>query len=95
YEGVYKRLPAILLHMDKGEKEEFVKAYQNEAYWTTRWANANTSAEWTPGRRYHRTDDGLLFFMDADYHPRLCVPDQLVPRILKTAHEEPMESAHG
>ncbi|KAL1658253.1 hypothetical protein GGF50DRAFT_41462, partial [Schizophyllum commune] len=85
----------ILLHMDEDEKQEFVDAYKTETYWKTRWESANTSAEGVPGRRYHRTDDGLLFFMDANYHPRLCVPDRLVPRILKIAHEEPMESAHG
>ncbi|KAL1657808.1 hypothetical protein GGF50DRAFT_19495, partial [Schizophyllum commune] len=85
----------ILLHMDESEKEEFVRAYKAEQYWATRWRDANSSDEWTPGRRYHRTDDGLLFFLDADYHPRLCIPDKLVPKILKIAHEEPMESAHG
>ncbi|KAI5886521.1 uncharacterized protein SCHCODRAFT_02463539, partial [Schizophyllum commune H4-8] len=96
YEGVFERQPAILIRMAPEEAKEFADAYQKEPYWEQRWKNANSdSTTFTPGRRFYRSEDGLLFFLDADFLPRLCVPDSLVPRILRTAHEEPMECAHG
>ncbi|KAI5894552.1 uncharacterized protein SCHCODRAFT_01058497, partial [Schizophyllum commune H4-8] len=96
YEGVFTRQPAILLRMEPEEAKEFVDEYLQELYWERRWKDANDeSTTFTPGRRFHKTEDGLLFFLDADFLPRLCVPDKLVPRILRAAHEEPMECAHG
>ncbi|KAI5887375.1 uncharacterized protein SCHCODRAFT_02450959, partial [Schizophyllum commune H4-8] len=95
YEPAFARPPALLSHLSEELKTRFRRAYTEEAYWRTRYKEADTvTAGWTPGRRYYKSDDGLLFFLDADYLPRLCVPDRLIGDILISAHEEPMEGGH-
>ena len=49
---------------------------------------------WEPGFRFFKDLDGLLYFRDADYHPRLCVPKALRRDVLTEAHESPFETAH-
>ncbi|KAI5895910.1 uncharacterized protein SCHCODRAFT_02480477, partial [Schizophyllum commune H4-8] len=95
YEAAFRRPPALVAHIEEDLAQRFRQGYQEEAYWARRYEEADTlSASWTPGRRYYKSEDGLLFFLDADYLPRLCVPDALVDEILLKAHEEPMEGAH-
>lgn len=45
--------------------------------------------------RYLKDERGLLYFLDPDYQPRLCVPKSQWNFILREAHENPMESSHG
>ena len=49
---------------------------------------------WEPGFRFFKDLDRLLYFRDADYHPRLCVPKALRRDVLTEAHESPFETAH-
>ena len=49
---------------------------------------------WTPGHRFFRDLNGLLFFRDADYQPRLCVPVAKRRLLLEEAHEQAYEGAH-
>lgn len=46
------------------------------------------------GYRYFRDENGLLFFKDADFQPRLCVPETFRHHLLELAHESAGESAH-
>ncbi|KAI5896017.1 uncharacterized protein SCHCODRAFT_02449000, partial [Schizophyllum commune H4-8] len=95
YAPAFARPPALLSHLSTDMKASFREAYLKEPYWRRRYEEADTvTAGWTPGRRYYRSEDDLLFFLDADYLPRLCVPDKLVGDILISAHEEPMEGGH-
>src|SRR5271156_5411830 len=45
-------------------------------------------------RAYHWSDNGLLYFEDADLTKRLCVPSNERQVILKEVHDEAHESAH-
>ncbi|KAI5886764.1 uncharacterized protein SCHCODRAFT_02467268, partial [Schizophyllum commune H4-8] len=95
YAATFARPPALLSHLSEEMKERFRAAYLEEPYWKRRYEDSGLASDtWTPGRRYYKSDDGLLFFLDADYLPRLCVPDKLVGEILISAHEEPMEGGH-
>ncbi|KAI5886047.1 uncharacterized protein SCHCODRAFT_02465012, partial [Schizophyllum commune H4-8] len=96
YEAAFRRPPALAAHVSKELAERFREAYQKEATWKRRYEEAGTvSSAWVPGRRYYRSEDGLLFFLDADYLPRLCVPDAMVDEVMRRAHEEPMETVHA
>ncbi|KAI5822265.1 hypothetical protein K523DRAFT_192111, partial [Schizophyllum commune Tattone D] len=96
YRKAFERPPAILVHMDAKTVEEFIQGYKEDAYFARRYEEAqSTEGEWTPGRRYFKDDVGLLYFLDADYLPRLCVPASKRLRVLQEAHESPLESAHG
>jgi len=43
--------------------------------------------QWVPGHCFFKTEDGLMFFRDTDYQPRLCIPSNQRRLILKEAHE--------
>ncbi|KZV81162.1 ribonuclease H-like protein, partial [Exidia glandulosa HHB12029] len=44
---------------------------------------------------FYRGKDGLLFFRDADFMPRLCVPRGEQAALLRQVHESPFEMAHA
>ena len=48
----------------------------------------------TPSR-FQKGKDGLLYFVDADWKTRLCVPRSKIQFILRWIHESPHESAHA
>ncbi|KAI5823044.1 hypothetical protein K523DRAFT_199432, partial [Schizophyllum commune Tattone D] len=96
YRKVFERPPAILVHMNQKTVDEFVEGYRSDPYFSKRYEEApDASGEWTPGRRYFKDELGLLYFLDADFLPRLCVPTTKKIRVLQEAHESPLESAHG
>ncbi|KAI5890846.1 uncharacterized protein SCHCODRAFT_02468393, partial [Schizophyllum commune H4-8] len=96
YEPTFRKPPALVSHISPEMATRFREAYQAEPYWRRRYEEADTvSSAWTPGRRYYKSENGLLFFLDADYLPRLCVPDALRDEVLLRAHEDPMETAHA
>ena len=45
-------------------------------------------------RQIFRDSDGLLYFRDADFKPKLCVPWSKRTEILAEAHESPFKTAH-
>jgi hypothetical protein len=47
----------------------------------------------TPSR-FQKASNGLLYFIDADWSARLCVPHNKIPFILRWMHESAKESAH-
>lgn len=95
YWGATHRPPNLNIGMDAAYKKEFVADYQRDP-WLKRIWNDKDIAEgrWKPGQRFFKNEEGLLFFRDADYQPRLCVPQAKVLEIMTEAHESPMESAH-
>lgn len=46
-------------------------------------------------RAYHWSDNGLLYFEDADLKKRLCIPSNERQEVLKEVHDEAHESAHA
>jgi hypothetical protein len=89
-------LPYLHVGMDPNLKADWVAAYQDNPVLLRRWTNPDSDPKtYRPGRRYVKDVDELLYFYDADFVPRLCVPRRLVPFILKEAHDSPFESAHA
>ncbi|KAF9035054.1 hypothetical protein BDZ89DRAFT_931408, partial [Hymenopellis radicata] len=85
----------LLVGLDEGMKRQFVEGYSRDrslkSYYVTEIANPSTPL--TPSR-FVKGSNGLLYFVDADWKHRLCVPSSLVPEILKRMHETAYESAH-
>jgi hypothetical protein len=72
-----------------------VEGYSKDPHFAKIWNDLKTREEqWTPGHRFFRNEDRLMFFRDADYQPRLCVPLNQRRLILKEAHEQAFEGAH-
>jgi hypothetical protein len=99
YSSLYEEaasFPATLhTHMDVQLKEDWVKAYEKSDSFKQAWEDPRSSRDaWTPGYRFVRDESGLLYFRDADYQPRLCVPEPFRSRLITIAHEHASETAH-
>jgi hypothetical protein len=88
--------PHLTVKMDGDILRAWIEAYQTDGSLKSRWSAKDADPEhWRPGRRYVRDHDGLLYFLDADFTPRLCVPSAMVPSILREHHKSPLEGAHA
>ena len=76
--------------------EEWIQGYKEDQAFRSVW---EIKTEEGPGfdinRRFVKDEKGLLYFIDPDYQPRLCVPKSQQNFVLKEAHENPMESSHA
>ncbi|KAL1664212.1 hypothetical protein GGF50DRAFT_36955, partial [Schizophyllum commune] len=96
YRKAFERPPTVLVHLNPKTIQEFVDGYKEDPYFARRMEEAQEpEGDWTPGRRFLKDEAGLLYFLDADYSPRLCVPKSRQRRVLEEAHENPIETAHG
>ncbi|RDB29278.1 hypothetical protein Hypma_014871 [Hypsizygus marmoreus] len=87
--------PHIHVHLDPDVSRRFQDGYLADAHLKKRWESAKKDREhYIPGSRYFVDDRDLLFFRDADFQPRLCVPRSLQDGILSEAHENAYETAH-
>ncbi|KAF9007293.1 hypothetical protein BDZ89DRAFT_900440, partial [Hymenopellis radicata] len=85
----------LLISISKDELNKWLAAYDEDPILSRTWREAAGSADrWIPSNRFFKDADGLLFFADADYQPRLCVPRSLRRALLVEAHESAMEHAH-
>jgi hypothetical protein len=77
-------------------KNEFILGYQEDPYFKDRYTEEATNPEkvLTPSH-FQKGHDGLLYFVDADWKNRLCVPRSKIQFILRWIHESPHESAHA
>lgn len=81
--------------MEDDESREWVKGYQEDPHLVKIWEDPKSLAEnWTPRHRFFKDSNGLLFFRDADYQPRLCVPIGRRRLLLEEAHEQAYKGAH-
>jgi hypothetical protein len=95
YWGAVNPPPNMHVGMEESFKKSWIEAYQTDPEFKRIWKDAGiTEDSWKPGQRFFRSDGGLLFFRNADYHPRLCVPKAMRNSTMAEAHEAPMESAH-
>ncbi|KAF8174327.1 hypothetical protein K438DRAFT_1489263, partial [Mycena galopus ATCC 62051] len=90
--GAHNPPPNIHIGMEDHYRASWVEAYRDDSEFKNIWADPK--GLWTPGQRFFPSDGGLLFFRDADYQPRLCVPKSKRKEIKTEAHEAPLESAH-
>jgi hypothetical protein len=86
----------LLLSIKPELLEEFVKEYKNDSYFRRYYVDDIPSADTvlTPSR-FQKGENGLLYFLDADWKSCLCVPRSQVPYVLSLTHDSASESAHA
>ncbi|KDQ27186.1 hypothetical protein PLEOSDRAFT_1043992, partial [Pleurotus ostreatus PC15] len=77
-------------------RKDWEAAYARDAFFKDK---APTVEHSDPDRvltpsRFWRGNNGLLYFVDADWRYRLCIPQEQIPFVLKQIHDSPYESAH-
>lgn len=87
--------------MDPSVLTAYLDGYQKDANFRDRWARCTTG----PGNvgpsqpraedRFFSDPQGLLYFRDADFRARLCVPKSQQASVLRAAHESPVVTAHA
>ena len=88
--------PNIHVQMDPAFIADWVKGYQSDPAFKSIWNDeGRDELNWKNNGRFLRDERGLLFFLDENYQPRLCVPRSQRNFILREAHENPLESAHA
>jgi hypothetical protein len=91
-----RQLPYLHVQMSPELKADWIKLYSSDPSFKNKWASEDAEAKfWRPGRRYLRDKDGLLYFLDADHVPKLCVPSGQTVALMREAHESPLETAHA
>ena len=76
-------------------RQKWIQGYKDDPSFCSVWDNKRSEVgAWEPGFQFFKDLDGLLYFHDTDYHPRLCVPKALRLEVLTEAHESPFETAH-
>ena len=96
YWGATNPPPTIHLSMSETAKEEWRSSYLKDPAFKAIASDPEFSYEkFRPGRRFFVDKDGMIFFSNEDYQPRLCVPGELRNFVLKEAHENSLESAHA
>ncbi|PBK66625.1 hypothetical protein ARMSODRAFT_890425, partial [Armillaria solidipes] len=91
-------LPYLHISMNEDMKRAFIKGYRKDAQFKTPYQEDQEASEAEDsrslGKRFLKDEKGLLYFMNTDHQPRLCVPKTLQQDILTEAHKSPLESAH-
>ncbi|KAI4294338.1 hypothetical protein K525DRAFT_174037, partial [Schizophyllum commune Loenen D] len=88
--------PHLLIQLAPEVLERFTKGYHEDAFFKQHVVEKEPSAQTllTPSR-FQRGNNGLLYFINADWQYRLCVPRSEVNYVLSTVHDSPFESAHA
>ena len=82
--------------MDPEFIKDWVKDYEFDQSFSTIWKDEKREIDnWKQDGQFLKDQRGLLFFLDEDYQPRLCVPKAKRNLLLREAHENPLESAHA
>jgi hypothetical protein len=84
------------VHADEDTVKRYVEGYKSDKDFTSlarRVLEESTDAK--KYRAYRHSDNGLLYFEDADRKARLCVPLTERIALIKEVHDEAHESAHA
>ncbi len=94
YEKMYVKFRVPHLEMSEKLRKEFGEGYKRDPQFAKISSLVSVSKNLSsPAERFFK-DRGLLYFQDADFIPRLCVPRSMKWDILQEAHEDPMVTAH-
>ncbi|KAL1658116.1 hypothetical protein GGG16DRAFT_28383, partial [Schizophyllum commune] len=86
----------LLLSMDPVLVRQFKEGYLKDEYFKSRYGSTAASPENELTPSHYRTGrHGLLYFFDADWQAKLCVPRSMVRFVLTWLHESSNEAAHG
>ncbi|KAF4619214.1 hypothetical protein D9613_005608 [Agrocybe pediades] len=86
----------LLVSMSPAIIENFIKGYQVDPFFKTRYIDEQPNPNQVlTASHFRKADNGLLYFLDADWNAKLCVPKNQVNFVLKWIHDSPYESAHA
>ncbi|SJL13286.1 uncharacterized protein ARMOST_16726 [Armillaria ostoyae] len=81
--------------MDQELKRKFIEGYKQDSQFRSTYKEMENSPDGrSEGGKFLKSEDNLLYFLDTNYQPWLCVPKKLWQSILEEAHESPLETAH-
>ncbi|EJD36142.1 hypothetical protein AURDEDRAFT_33447, partial [Auricularia subglabra TFB-10046 SS5] len=86
--------PTLLVSMHPEMKRRYQKGYAEDPVFKDKGLNSDERS-WYAGTRFYRGKDGLLYFRDANFMPRLCVPRAERANLLRLLHESEYEMAHA
>ncbi|KZW02959.1 hypothetical protein EXIGLDRAFT_601120, partial [Exidia glandulosa HHB12029] len=86
--------PTMQVTIDSVLKERFIEGYKSDPFYKDKGIDVDERS-WYAGNKFYRGKDGLIFFREANFLPRLCVPKDLTLEVMRIAHESPYETAHG
>ncbi|KIJ90556.1 hypothetical protein K443DRAFT_116430, partial [Laccaria amethystina LaAM-08-1] len=88
--------PNLHIAIDDTFIHEWIEGYKADQAFSSIWADEKRELQnWKANGRFIKDERGLLYFVDPDYQPRLCVPKSHRNFVLREAHENPMESGHA
>ena len=90
--------PTPNLHIAISESflADWIQGYQTDPAFRSVWTDmADDSASGKANKRFMKDERGLIYFIDPEYQPRLCVPRSQRNFVLREAHESPLESSHA
>lgn len=90
------RPPTVLIELDNDVRDRFIAGYKEDISFRSHWEVESPNSEsWNPVDRFFKDNSGLLYFRDADFHARLCVPKSERVRVMRQAHESASITAHA
>ncbi|KJA22877.1 hypothetical protein HYPSUDRAFT_138389, partial [Hypholoma sublateritium FD-334 SS-4] len=92
----WNRKTHLLVSMRDDVVARFQKGYSEDPFFKSKYIDEipNPNTVVTPSH-FWKDPNGLLYFMDADWNSRLCVPKTEVNYVLNWIHDSPFESAHA
>ena len=96
YWGAVNPPPNVHVHMNPDFRKQWIKAYQEDPVLKKVWNDPLSATEnWQQSRRFFKSNEGLLFFRDEDFQPRLCIPMSMRNLVLSEVHNNALETAHA
>ena len=95
YWNAQNPLPNLHIAISDNFLKDWIKGYQSDRSFQTIWKDLSHDVQTRKANgRFIKDECGLLYFVDPDYQPRLCIPSSQRNFILREVHENPMESSH-
>jgi hypothetical protein len=95
-EESWERRSHVLLGAKPEFLRDFSRGYRKDLAFCRHYVESAPSPETLLTlSRFQKGNNGLLYFLDADWNSRLCVPKTQVAFILKWMHDSAIESAHA
>ena len=86
----------LLITVDPNVCKEFAEGYETDRFFAPRYVEIQPNEKTIiSASHFQKGRDGLLYFIDAGWKTRLCVPKSKINYILRWIHESPYESAHA